>query len=111
MDKTKKKELNLKYKFDFKQLQELVNSFDPITLIESGAPEDEYDCLTEQILSYVYKKKTKTEMKDLVRHEIEHHFGLVVEEKYKEKFRTDIEEFIETVYDKFELNEKQTPNA
>jgi hypothetical protein len=107
MDKPKKKELNSKYKFDFKQLQELVNSFDPISLIEGGAPDDEYDCLTEHILSYVYKKKTKTEMEDLVRHEIEHHFGLVVEEKYKEKFRTDIEEFIETVYDKFELNEKQ----
>jgi len=33
--------------------------------------------------------------------------GLVVDEKYKREFRTDIEEFIETVYDKFELNEKQ----
>jgi len=33
--------------------------------------------------------------------------GLVVDEKYKGEFRTDIEEFIETVYDKFELNEKQ----
>ncbi len=84
MDKSKKKELNSKYKVDFKQLQELVNSFDPISLIEGGAPDDEYDCLTEQILSYVYKKKTKTEMEDLVRHEIEHHFGLVVEEKYSD---------------------------
>lgn len=108
MDKTEKKELNSKYKFDFKQLQELINSFDPISLIEIGAPEDEYDCLTEQILSFVYKKKTKIEMTNLVRHELEHHFGLVVEEKYKEKYRTDIEEFIETVYDKFELNEKQS---
>lgn len=102
-----KAELNLKYKVDFKQLQELINSFDPISLIEAGAPEDEYDCMTEQILLYVYKKKTKIEMGKLVRDQIEHHFGLVVDEKYKEKFRTDIEEFIETVYDKFELNEKQ----
>lgn len=101
-------ELNLKYKVDFKQLQELVNSFDPISLIEAGAPEDEYACLTEQILLYVYKKKTKIEIENLVRHEIEHHFGLVVDEKYKEKFRTEIEEFIETIYDKFELNKKNT---
>lgn len=106
MNKTNNKELNYKYKFDFKQLQKLVNTFDPISLIEGGAPVDEYDCLTDQILTYVYKKKTKTEMTNLVRYELEHHFELVVEEKYNEKFKTDIENFIETVYNKFKLNEE-----
>jgi len=55
-------------------LRELANSFDPISLIESGAPDDEYGCLAEQIFSCVYKKKTKTEIVDLVKHEIEHQF-------------------------------------
>lgn len=105
MDKSKKKELNTKYKLDFKQLQELVNSFDPISLIEGGSPDDEYNFLTEQILSFVYKKKSKIEMENLVRYEIERHFGFLADEKFKEKFRSDVEKFIEVVYDKFELNE------
>ena len=111
MDKTEKKELNQKYKSDFEQLRKLVNSFDPISLIVVGAPEDEYDCLTGKILSYVYNQKTKIEMTNMVRHEIENHFGLVIEEEFKEKFNIESEKFIDSIYGYFEQYENKTHNS
>ena len=40
-----------KLKNDLILVQDLINSFDPCGLIRGGAPIDEYDCLTTQILS------------------------------------------------------------
>lgn len=104
MEKRKEKQ-NQKYKSDFNQLREFVNSFDPVSLIDAGAPENEYDSLTEQILSYIYKQKTKQEMKNMVIGQIENLFGLVIEEKYKESFNNDLNEFIEKLYEHFKIIE------
>jgi hypothetical protein len=43
--------LKLKFKQDFDKAQSFVNDFDPCGLIYSGAPNDEYDCLTTQLKS------------------------------------------------------------
>jgi len=51
MEAKMSKELKSKYKKDFATLTELVNDFDPCGLIKSGASIDEYDCLTQQLLS------------------------------------------------------------
>ena len=107
MNKKINKLQNKKYESDFEGLRELVNSFDPLSLIDAGAPEDEYDSLTERILSYVYCEKTKIEMTNLVRHEIENNFGLVISEEFKEKFKIDLEKFIEIIYEHFEMNENK----
>ena len=84
------KSLKQKYRTDFATLTELVNSFDPCGLISGGAPSDEYDCLTQQLLSSVYSIKTREEMKELILHEIEHHVGTpdlaTLEEPYKTQF-------------------------
>jgi hypothetical protein len=69
------KALKTKYKNDFAAIRELVNAFDPCGLVGGGAPDDEYDCLTQQLIISLYDKKTKTEIRELILHEIEHHFG------------------------------------
>ncbi len=99
------KELKTKYKKDFTTLTELVNSFDPCGLIESGAPTDEYDCITQQLLSMAYNKKIKQEMKELILHEIEHHFGTpdltTLNETDRTKFNNDLDKLLNIVEKKF----------
>ena len=99
---------SLEYKKDFALLTELIVSFDPCELIKTGAPDDEYDCLTQLILSFIYDRKSKQEIKELITHEIEHHFGLVIEEKYKDEFNNDLDSFVARLveqFDNFQLRE------
>lgn len=81
------KELKQRYKADFATLTEIVNSFAPFGLIKGGAQTDEYDCITQQLLSSIYNKKTRQEMKDLILQGIKHHFGTpdltTLDEPYK----------------------------
>ncbi len=99
------KALKQKYKTDFATLTELVNTFDPCGLIEGGAPPDEYDCLTEKLLSCAYNKKTRQEMKEMILHEIEHHFGTpdltVLDEPYKTQFYNDLDKLLNDIEKKF----------
>jgi hypothetical protein len=98
--------LDGKSKNDFEKIQEFLNMFDPCGLISLGAPEDEYDCLTIQLLSSIYNRKTKTEIKELILHEIEFHFGTpdleILEEPYKTNFYNDLETFIDKLKQHFE---------
>ena len=102
-------DLKAKYKADFEKVQYFVNEFDPCGLIHSGAPIDEYDCLTSRLLSAAYTDKTRTEMKYLILHEIEHHFGEpnleILDEPHKTNFYNDIEILI----DKLEQLIKKKP--
>ena len=82
------KELKQRYKADFATLTEIVNSFDPCGLIEGGAPTDEYDCITQQLISSIYNKKTRQEMKDMILHELKHHFGTQELTTLDEPFKT-----------------------
>src|ERR1700730_15638130 len=99
------KELKQKYKTDFAILTELVNSFDPCGFIEGGAPTDEYVSLTQQILSCIYSKKTLHEMKELILHEIEYHFGTpdltTLDESYKTIFYNDLDKLLKSIEEKF----------
>ncbi len=99
------KELKQRYKADFATLTEIVNSFDPCGLIKGGAPTDEYDCITQQLLSSIYNKKTRQEMRDLILQEIEHHFGTpdltTLDEPYKSRFYKSLETLLNDVDKKF----------
>ena len=90
-----KKDLTIKYKKDFNKIRLYVNVFDPIGLIKGGAPVDEYDCLTNKILSSIYNKKSREEIKQIIIHEIEDHFGddnlIGLKEPYKTKFNKALE--------------------
>ena len=96
-----KSDTNRKFKQDFDIAQSFVNEFDPCGLIYSGAPIDEYDCLTTQLLSSVYSGKPRAEIKDLILHELVHHFGTpdleTLKEPYKTKFYNDIEKLIDNL--------------
>jgi hypothetical protein len=99
------KVLKHKYKSEFVVMTELVNAFDPCGFIEGGAPPDEYDCLTEKLLSSVYNRKTREEMKELILHEIENHFGVpdlkVLDEPYKSQSYSDLDIFLDEIKKRF----------
>lgn len=104
------KGLKQKYKVEFAAMTELVNTFDPCGLIESGAPPDEYDCLTEKLLSCVYNEKTRQEMKELILYEIEHHFEtpnlIILGEPYKMQFYNDLDNLLQDIEKHFYLNDR-----
>ncbi|OAQ43513.1 hypothetical protein A5893_17150 [Pedobacter psychrophilus] len=103
-------DLKHKYKDDFEIVQGFVNEFDPCGLINSGAPIDEYDCLTNQLLSATYNGKTRTEIKELILHEIEHHFGTPDLEILDEPYKTNFYNNIETLIDKLEKQIEKKPS-
>jgi hypothetical protein len=72
-----KKDLAKKYKTDFLIVQEAVNAFDPYGLIKGGSPIDEYDFLTDTILSGIYRDKSNSEINQLVIIELNKAFGPV----------------------------------
>lgn len=101
-----KAELKNKYKQDFEKVSGLVNTFDPCGFIELGAPTDEYDCLTNNILSLYYTDKTKEEIKTKILYEIEHHFGTpdltILEEPYKIEFYTNLDKLLDELEQQIE---------
>ena len=107
---TNKLDLKTRYKADFNKVQGFVNDFDPCELIHSGAPIDEYDCLTNQLLSAVYNNKPRTEIKELILHEIENHFGTPDLELLDEPYKTNFYNDIETLIDNLEQHIERKPS-
>ena len=67
------KVLKQRYKKEFAVMTEFVNMFDPCGFTHFGFPEDEYDCLTNHLLSSVYQNKSRDEIRSIILHEIDHH--------------------------------------
>ncbi|WP_430401204.1 hypothetical protein [Flavobacterium sp.] len=101
MDKTKSKN-------DFKNIQNLVNDFDLCGLILGGAPIDEYESLTNILLSSFYNNKPKLETQKIIIDEIENYYGMgkIEDENSSKKLKTEIEKLI----DKAELEIKNKPS-
>jgi hypothetical protein len=99
------KDLKNKYKNDFTIVRDLFNSFDPCGLIQGGAPIDEYDCLTTQILSGIYQIKSKQELVDLIITELDQHFRTIDKSKISDKFKFEMDRFID------EMKTKISPAA
>lgn len=91
------KDLKINYKKDFSIVRDLFNLFDPYGLIQGGAPVDEYDCLTTQILSGLYQIKTKQELTDLIITELDHHFGTIDKSQISDNFRFGMDKFIDEI--------------
>ena len=93
-----KSELKRRYKQDHKEVQKIVNDFDPCDLISAGAPSDEYDCLTDQILSFIHQNKNNNQIRELVLHELELHFGTPdipsLKEPFKSLFESELSKFL-----------------
>lgn len=69
------KQLKAKYKTEFGITSEIVNEFDLCGLITGGAPNDEYDSLTNFILSSITNKRSHDETVEKIIHLLEDYFG------------------------------------
>ena len=96
------KALKEKYKQDYKKVSSLVNEFDPCGLIKGGAPDDEYDCLTDQILSSFYKKQSRSDIKAFIINELVHHFGTLDSLNSLEPYKTNLDLMLDSLLDKIE---------
>lgn len=94
-----KTELKNAYKNQYELVKNLINKFDPCGLIQAGAPDDEYDCLTTELISLVFKGTTIERIKKLIVDEMRDHFGvdLPTKEPYLSKFDNDLNEFAKSV--------------
>jgi hypothetical protein len=60
----------------FAELRDLVNEWDPIGLIEAGAPRDEYECLVGPILRRLEAQNPVHEIAGFLDHQMVEHFGV-----------------------------------
>jgi len=96
------KELKTKYKNDFKKVSALINEFDLCGLIKAGSPLDEYDCLTDHILSSFYKKESRSEIKGFIIHDLVYHFGTHDSIELSEPFKSKLDLTLDTLLDRIE---------
>ena len=59
----------------FAELRDLINEWDPIGLIDEGAPEDEYDCLVGPVLRHLEARTPVHEIAAFLDREMAEHFG------------------------------------
>jgi len=70
----------------------LVNEWDPVSLIEAGAPSDEYNDISAPLFNMLNQNKNNNEIIDVLK-EILHGYGLVYEdfsEQQKKQFETEV---------------------
>ena len=85
---------------DFNFIREQVNEWDPCSLINTGAPKDEYDSLTFKILSGLKNEKADKELKGEVIDLLDDYYGLPVHSELKGKERAKLEEDLEQLIGK-----------
>jgi hypothetical protein len=62
------------------ELRALVNTWDPIGLIEAGAPEDEYECVVAPLLRMLEERTSEAMMSSFLSREFDEHFGVAVKD-------------------------------
>jgi hypothetical protein len=60
----------------WRQLRDLACGWDPIGVIPSGAPRDEYDCLIAPILRLLETGASEKEITQFLADQMKNHFGL-----------------------------------
>ncbi|EGO63401.1 hypothetical protein [Acetonema longum] len=75
LTREEQKEIKKRLNNQYQQLEKLVNEWDPIGLIRGGAPKDEYDCLTAQLLALLHEGKNAEELMKFIITELDEHFG------------------------------------
>ena len=88
------------YKRDFLEPTEIINEWDPIGLISCGAPKNEYSCVTEKILSILYKGGEIKDIKNYILNDMREHFGLrkEIKQEYIESYNRKIENVCQKIY-------------
>jgi hypothetical protein len=59
-----------------RQLQDLIDQWDPVGLLRIGAPPDEYDCLAAPMLGRLAKSATASELSEWLTSYCKEHFGV-----------------------------------
>ncbi|MFD2614157.1 hypothetical protein [Paenibacillus gansuensis] len=86
---TQVKKLKKRYSTLYAQLEPIVNEWDPIGLIEGGAPKDEYDCITVQLIELLQQGMNHNDVFEFIVKELDDHFGMgirSVADEYREQF-------------------------
>jgi len=89
LPREKQKEVKKEWTRQYRELEKIVNEWDPVGLIRGGAPDDEYDCLTTQILYLLHKGKNAEELREFILAELDEHFGYglnCIRIEYRDKF-------------------------
>ena len=60
------------------ELRSLVNEWDPIGLIEDGAPVDEYECVVGPLLRMLEERAPQAEIAAFLGAEFDEHFGVPI---------------------------------
>jgi hypothetical protein len=60
----------------WREMTQMVNAWDPIGLIEMGAPLDEYDCVVGDVMRALERKDSSEQLANFLRAHIAEHFGL-----------------------------------
>ena len=78
-----------------------MNGLDPWSLIESGAPEDEYDTLTIKILCGIENEKTEVDIKKEIIDLLDNYYGSPIfndlDEANQNKLKNDIDKLIKKI--------------
>lgn len=93
---TQVKKLKKHYNELYLRLEPIVNEWDPIGLIAGGAPNDEYDCITVQLISLLKQEKNQNDIYEFIIHELDYHLGMGIDsvnDMYKERFINKHREF------------------
>lgn len=59
----------------WRELRDAVNDWDPVGLIEIGAPEDEYECLVGPLMRMLEAGCSREEIADYLNQHVPDHFG------------------------------------
>ena len=93
LSKEERDYLKEKYTKYFLLVREIINDFDPVGLMAAGAPEDEHDTLTGQVLRSIVNDRINDIRQTLIDSYDRYGFGAdKIEEKYKDIFNKRIEE-------------------
>lgn len=79
----------------------MVNELDPVHHIRSGAPQDEYDCFTAQLLSLLHNGANLENINIFIFKELEEHFGQSVDDinvEYRDKYNKRISDFCNKIF-------------
>ena len=93
-----KYELKEKYKTDFATVRKLINEFDPTDLIKCGAPLDEYDSLSNIIVSSIYNNKSISETSIKIISEIQNSFEYFIPNQEIANYTLKLEEVLNTIF-------------
>ena len=64
----------------WREFRDAVNDWDPIGLIELGAPKDEYECLVGPLMRMLENENSRTEIGSYLKQHIPDHFGVSLPE-------------------------------